>query len=590
MAWTKYACTAAERSPSARSAPGDGPALEAAHDRLSPQSKYRRFLAPKPHLTEADARYLVQVDGQDHVAMVATPVEDPDRILAVARFVRAARGSEDGRVRDRRRRRLPAGGDRHGLMERLALSAAERGITRFRATVLAENRPAHRLVRGLPGRVAARAPGRRRRDRSRSRRPRAGVAGSAIIAAVPWKLTVRAGPKVERLRFDTLEEALEAAEGRARSLADTAPAAPVDLRYKRFEPVEQVAARIELAGPERLIPSIRGGIDVRGDGSTEAYLGRVRREVVKQRKGETPYKALRRARRLESLSAERAAGVQEALAECAPDGVPALDRAVGLRAQRRRVEPDPHRVGIAAVLVDPAAHRLPVTSAWNWIPQADSPIRNACRQVEERASATAPRRQRELVAVPVERPNPGASGPITGSIAPASLTCTSNQPISGAAARRAGAPAASASSWAPRHTPSSGMPRAEQRGQQLLLVAQPGMGGLLVGVDRAAEHHHGLEVRHGVRGRPAGGDRPFLQLPALPARRIGEHARPGIGLMDDGQRTHPALCTRAAPGSRRGGAASATAPGSSGQCAPSSAQKRGEWSITSRWQTSCQTT
>lgn len=106
---------------------------------------------------------------------------------------------------------------------------------------------------------------------------------------------MRAGPKVERLRFETVEEALDAAEGRARSLAGRGPVAPVDLRYKRIEPIEQVAARIELAGPQRLIPSVRGGLDVRGDGSTEAYVGRVRREVVKQRKGETPYKALRRA-------------------------------------------------------------------------------------------------------------------------------------------------------------------------------------------------------------------------------------------------------------------------------------------------------
>src|SRR5436305_11356838 len=67
---------------------GDGPALQAAYDRLSPRSKYRRFLAPKPHLSLADARYLVQVDGRDHVALVATPPHDPQQIVAVARFVR----------------------------------------------------------------------------------------------------------------------------------------------------------------------------------------------------------------------------------------------------------------------------------------------------------------------------------------------------------------------------------------------------------------------------------------------------------------------------------------------------------------------
>jgi hypothetical protein len=111
---------------------------------------------------------------------------------------------------------------------------------------------------------------------------------------VSWKLTVRAGPRVERSRYEQLADALDAAERRGRELAVRAPRDAVDVKVRRFEPIQQVVARIELAGPERLLPSARAGVDVRGDGSTEAYVGRIRREVVKQRKGETSYKALRR--------------------------------------------------------------------------------------------------------------------------------------------------------------------------------------------------------------------------------------------------------------------------------------------------------
>ncbi len=119
---------------------------------------------------------------------------------------------------------------------------------------------------------------------------------------MPWKLTVRVGPRVTRQRFDSLPAALAAAEGRARELAADTSKEPVDARIRRFEPVEQVAARVELSGPERLIPSVRGGLDVRGDGSAEAYLGRVRRKLVQPRGNETPYRALRRV-----LMAERKA-------------------------------------------------------------------------------------------------------------------------------------------------------------------------------------------------------------------------------------------------------------------------------------------
>jgi hypothetical protein len=111
---------------------------------------------------------------------------------------------------------------------------------------------------------------------------------------VPWTLTARTGPRVERLRYRDFGEALAALEQRANQLARDARNQPVSAGYKRFEPVQQVVARLELSGPERLLPSVRAGVDIRGDGSVEPYRGRVKRELIAQRRGETPYRALRR--------------------------------------------------------------------------------------------------------------------------------------------------------------------------------------------------------------------------------------------------------------------------------------------------------
>jgi hypothetical protein len=113
---------------------------------------------------------------------------------------------------------------------------------------------------------------------------------------VRWTLTVRTGPTVKRTTHPDLADALDELEARARELIRSAPDAVIDARFKRFEPVEQVAARLELAGPERLVPSVRAGVDVRGDGSLEAYRGRVRRTVIEQRDSDTDaIAALRRA-------------------------------------------------------------------------------------------------------------------------------------------------------------------------------------------------------------------------------------------------------------------------------------------------------
>jgi hypothetical protein len=100
--------------------------------------------------------------------------------------------------------------------------------------------------------------------------------------------------KVERSRYAELSDALDVAEEAARVAANSAPRKVVDAKIRQFEPAQQVITRVELAGPERVLPKIRAGLDVRGDGSAEAYLGRVKRELVEQKRRESPFQALRR--------------------------------------------------------------------------------------------------------------------------------------------------------------------------------------------------------------------------------------------------------------------------------------------------------
>ena len=110
-----------------------------------------------------------------------------------------------------------------------------------------------------------------------------------------YTLTIRKGPKVERERFDELGPALDALEARLSPLEGRSLREAVDLRYREFTPVAQVAVRGEVSGPGRILPAVHGGVDLRGDGSAEPYTGRVHRRVVERRKGETAFAALRRA-------------------------------------------------------------------------------------------------------------------------------------------------------------------------------------------------------------------------------------------------------------------------------------------------------
>ena len=104
-----------------------------------------------------------------------------------------------------------------------------------------------------------------------------------------WRVVVRNGPRVEKHRADDLAAALDVVEREARALAAGPGRSAVTMRAREFSPQQQVAGRVELSGP-----GVRAGVDVRGNGDTEAWTGRLRRQVVEQEGRESPYQALRR--------------------------------------------------------------------------------------------------------------------------------------------------------------------------------------------------------------------------------------------------------------------------------------------------------
>ena len=100
-------------------------------------------------------------------------------------------------------------------------------------------------------------------------------------------LTCRVGPKVTKERYDALDDALEALAAHVTVDARSAPRRSV--LGREYEPGAQVAGRFELRGP-----GARGGVDVRGDGSAEAYTGRIRKRAVVPEGRETAVQALGR--------------------------------------------------------------------------------------------------------------------------------------------------------------------------------------------------------------------------------------------------------------------------------------------------------
>ncbi len=131
----------------------DKRALSEGLGRLSDEAVYRRFMSPKPRFSGAELRYLTELDGWNHLALVATPADDPDSFVAVARFVRMPEDPATAEF-------AIVVGDPYqgrGLGKRLALALAdaarERGIERFTASTLGDNVPAQRLMASIAERM-----------------------------------------------------------------------------------------------------------------------------------------------------------------------------------------------------------------------------------------------------------------------------------------------------------------------------------------------------------------------------------------------------------------------------------------------------
>lgn len=110
-----------------------------AFERLSEESRYRRFLSPVRELTSEDLSYLTEVDHRRHEALIAIE-PDSGGGIGVARFVKVPASPDAAEVA------VTVVDDWQGrglgtlLMERLTDRARELGVRRYRALVAPSNR------------------------------------------------------------------------------------------------------------------------------------------------------------------------------------------------------------------------------------------------------------------------------------------------------------------------------------------------------------------------------------------------------------------------------------------------------------------
>jgi RimJ/RimL family protein N-acetyltransferase len=124
--------------------PADKDALLDLFERLTPRSRLRRFLAPKPALSRRELAYLTEVDHRTHEALVA--VDRDGAFVGVARYACAPGETTVAEVAFAVADAAQGRGIGTGLARLLLDDARANGILRLQAMTLPENAAARKLL------------------------------------------------------------------------------------------------------------------------------------------------------------------------------------------------------------------------------------------------------------------------------------------------------------------------------------------------------------------------------------------------------------------------------------------------------------
>jgi GNAT superfamily N-acetyltransferase len=141
--------------------PSDSQMLLDGFERLSPDSRYARFMAPKSRLTERELRYLTEVDGVDHFAMgaIRRHLLSKDEGVGSARFVRLSAQPDTAEPAVTILDDFQGKGLGSILLQRLIEAAWERDVRWFCTELLAENTASKRMIESLSPEVKFRYSG-----------------------------------------------------------------------------------------------------------------------------------------------------------------------------------------------------------------------------------------------------------------------------------------------------------------------------------------------------------------------------------------------------------------------------------------------